>query len=1133
MDELAFWKQKILQAFHDPPGKPYAFFSGTGGHLKLAQRLFRRFAAQDLRHYARRPDLAASGADRPVMNGPRGSGLQLGTVQYHRSGNNLVTHPLACGYALRLPHSGTAPPAEANDQHQAGAGPDVGSPAGPLKRKDILELFQDQESALDGLGPVEWGDATSLREGYRVLWRRYRDELRKANPAEGLLWERIPGDSRVPDHSIWEHLKVVSALAFLDREPRQKVPVEKEPWLFTFSLTPVQEFITASRKSRDLWLSSFLLAELAWHAMLPIVEHYGPDAIVYPELRGNPRVDNWLYHHHRDALPESAPYPITHAALLPETFVAILPQGGVGHLRALDDVARDCAERMQRRWQELSGEVRKWLVNETKDTPGWTRIWDRQHQHPPITSYWSAVHWQAPRKIESAEELARSIQGGALPAQDRTLLPLASEETRRLEQERQARLGAWMPAEVWAHYQEARAVFGQVNLGYLQNERGFDYAPTHHELRMRQRLRKQEARYQAASAFEEQGEKCTQCRQREALYDEAGSQRDTIDRQRERVRQFWAQEALDAEQLGAERLCGVCAFKRFLVKAGGARQGINTVWGEPPELERELREHGEVRFPFPSTTAVAAQAFLAKLAQSNDVSVRQALAEVVAAHRKTELPRTLFFETLPQLAVASRTSSLARDFLMIEPQESCFPEALQTQLDRQRKGSGQDSAKYRALVDLQNAATKLRRAALEAEDPKRPKQRLLDDPDTHIAVVMLDGDRMGKLLLGSADTVGARWRDVIHPRVVDKLDNGKLAETGWAGLLNAPRLMGPSLHAFISRALADFCHHIVPWVVEQEYGGRLIYCGGDDVLALLPAKEALPMAARLQQLFSAAWIVDTCPQVSAWSWRQSGSEASFKPAEAQQRFVIPKPVGNARIEKDKAPSAIELPLESKDVVTPIELKLEELASGPFDGQVLAGLGPRCSLSASIVYGHFKTELPALLRRGRWLLDHVAKEEAGRGTVALAHHSRGGLESELALKWKAANETAAGIPELEAEQLVSRVVKGFQKGSLTSKLPYKLREVSPLLLVPPDDEKRRMLALGLLRQAMDRKSSDGTASDESEQRELEQAALTLWLAGYSHRVRRCGDRALQRADAECSVEGLLLCRYLAGHGGEGE
>ena len=59
---------------------------------------------------------------------------------------------------------------------------------------------------------------------------------------------------------------------------------------------------------------------------------------------------------------------------------------------------------------------------------------------------------------------------------------------------------------------------------------------------------------------------------------------------------------------------------------------------------------------------------------------------------------------------------------------------------------------------------------------------------------------------------------------------GQQAQDG----LNARRPVGPALHASISEALNNFASHVAPGIVEK-HNGTMIYSGGDDVLALLPA----------------------------------------------------------------------------------------------------------------------------------------------------------------------------------------------------------------------------------------------------------------------------------------------------------
>jgi CRISPR-associated protein Cmr2 len=84
-----------------------------------------------------------------------------------------------------------------------------------------------------------------------------------------------------------------------------------------------------------------------------------------------------------------------------------------------------------------------------------------------------------------------------------------------------------------------------------------------------------------------------------------------------------------------------------------------------------------------------------------------------------------------------------------------------------------------------------------------------------------DGDDMSKWLKGEKLKP---YRDYIPTEL--KV-NGELFEK----FLDVTKRMGPSTHNALSRALLDFSNQLVPYLTEQRYAGRLIYSGGDDVLA--------------------------------------------------------------------------------------------------------------------------------------------------------------------------------------------------------------------------------------------------------------------------------------------------------------
>ncbi len=115
-------------------------------------------------------------------------------------------------------------------------------------------------------------------------------------------------------------------------------------------------------------------------------------------------------------------------------------------------------------------------------------------------------------------------------------------------------------------------------------------------------------------------------------------------------------------------------------------------------------------------------------------------------------------------------------------------------------------------------------------------------PPTYYAILAMDADRMGRWLKGNH---APKVREVMHPKIVDYYERlGDKAKDG----LDARRPVGPALHASISEALNNFASYVAPGIVE-EYNGTMIYSGGDDVLALLPACGAVECAAELRRAF--------------------------------------------------------------------------------------------------------------------------------------------------------------------------------------------------------------------------------------------------------------------------------------------
>ncbi|MEZ5581385.1 MAG: type III-B CRISPR-associated protein Cas10/Cmr2 [Candidatus Competibacteraceae bacterium] len=96
----------------------------------------------------------------------------------------------------------------------------------------------------------------------------------------GALWGLLPADTRVPDHTIWSHLDLSSALATAFHADS-----ESNLALLTVSFGPVQDFIAQARTTSDLWAGSHLRRGIAWEGLKTICEELGPDTALFPQLR--------------------------------------------------------------------------------------------------------------------------------------------------------------------------------------------------------------------------------------------------------------------------------------------------------------------------------------------------------------------------------------------------------------------------------------------------------------------------------------------------------------------------------------------------------------------------------------------------------------------------------------------------------------------------------------------------------------------------------------------------------------------------------------------------------------------------------------------------------------------------------
>ena len=329
MAKDTLWQAKLHARLHDPAEQALMLFRDSDGHdggsstsRALHSVLFADGIPEAMRRLVRNADRWASAADRPQLPN------NVTWPQILWADTPILIHPLT-GSEFNL-HSLVE-----NEITNVKA-----RSLSHFKRLIVREGGEDNEKA-----PVDW-QRTLL-----AYWRFGPEISVTSTGGSGNLkafWQHLPADTRIPDYSIWDHLDLTSAFAGAFAADSRG-----EAALLALSIGPVQPFIAAARSTSDLWAGSHLLARTSWEAMRVVCERFGPDAILFPRLRGIPQIDLWL----RDecGLPSdwfgtcgwtknaTDGNPLFTAAL-PNRFVAVVPA----------DTATEVAE-------AITHDVREWI----------------------------------------------------------------------------------------------------------------------------------------------------------------------------------------------------------------------------------------------------------------------------------------------------------------------------------------------------------------------------------------------------------------------------------------------------------------------------------------------------------------------------------------------------------------------------------------------------------------------------------------------------------------------------------------------------------------------------------------------------------------------------------------------------
>jgi CRISPR-associated protein Cmr2 len=598
---------------------------------------------------------------------------------------------------------------------------DIGCPSSHNEVKNFFERLGE----MDFLSQEE-----RARLSFLFLWRFLPEVFSWINTH--------PADSRAPNHSIYDHLVQTSAIATC-------LDVDKPAFLI-FTITPVQSFIATARKTSDLWAGSYLLSYLIYKAIEVIMEDYGPDHIIFPNLLGQPLVDRWLkdkfdgkfniftedwFSNFQTNCQLDEKLTI---ANFPNRFLAVVPYGKA------KEIAVNCQKDIEKAIDNLLDKIPNEINNKIENYK--TKM--KENILAYIKPYWVVLPWYK----DSYTDIDTVISEYEKLVGKNNLL----EAIRIIK---------------------SHPYYGTANVG---NAYSLLVELTERFLASRKMIK------DFVLIEPQTGKKCHLCGEYDILPLNENE---------------WEELARNYYVSKSERLCGVCLFKRLL----------------PEIFKNEFNLTEDIKFP--STSEMATVKY--KLSIDDDLigKFKNKFNEVFGDSEPPEI------KSIPALK-NHKLYTIDGQWLM--------------------------ESSYRKKYLENEFGITIEESKLE--DMKKFLKDNEINPPTYYAILAMDGDNMGKWLKGE---FLPKIKSLLHYKVIETLykysNDNKEERKKLVSLLCKRHPMSPSFHNLFSRKLSDFALNKVREIVETKHYGKLIYAGGDDVLAFLPVEDAVDCAFELNTEF--------------------------------------------------------------------------------------------------------------------------------------------------------------------------------------------------------------------------------------------------------------------------------------------
>lgn len=760
----------------------------------------------------------------------------------------------------------------------------------PYRDADIAH-----ERAWESRPKLSQGDARAQLFAYWRLWRWWSADRRDDRLAF------LPADTRLPDHTIWVHNSIVSALQACIHDDHFR------PAFLLMQIGPVQEYIAQARRTLDLWSGSYLLSYLVAAGLRHIALNYGPDNVIFPNLCGQPIFDLMLkkdiwsqasvheketgnsqtlwdcfgYELTREGQPNDYGRRRLLTPSLPNRFLAVIPAGADGAEAVA--IAKAVEEAIRDQFNALANSAWSWgkenLIGAAKWDAQLRKRFEAQRDRFLEIS-WQVLPW--PATPNEAFALTKH-------------LPNADKH----EQDDGPRAGLWTILEMARlmkkDHRDVRNFECACHPPGARNAQGRDIGGW----KDRSQLLPDAKLDNVGAAWS-------------ALYQLISWQLDAV--RQTRAWKAWADTGW---------IVGGDQRKDAL---NGKEEAILDLTGRTDEDIEQINQRCRIPHLLKAGELIGASTLIKRLWP---------------------------------------TAWLQKEHPFLKSGDFSMPDTRQI---AEGKPFAQDSGDE------------------GGEDEKK-----------YFAVLALDGDEMGKWVSGlhpAMPKLGDQLSDYTDPttglRAGSKL---YFEQHGLSDLLKRKRPLSPSFHLQFSEMLANFSNFCVRRIVEA-HDGRLIYSGGDDVLALLPADQALVCAQALREAFRGN------PQhlnKLRGAWR-GGKKEGLPLFDFDQSGII-------RLHKE----ALSLAGEPKKFCAMVP-------------------GPAADCSVGIAIAHFKSPLQDVVRAAQDA-ERRAKNKLGRSAVAVTLMKRSGEIVEWGCKWESGG--------LDAYR---QMVAALQAEVVSSKFPHRIVEL---------------------------------------------------------------------------------------------